>query len=200
MTIKIISQQDYKTSSWSGGETTEVFLYPPDGDFGAREFDFRISTAKVNLAQSDFTPLIGFERLLMSLDNSLELHHKSDERLRQVKLQPFEVASFSGSDETKSFGKCQDFNLIYLPKYEGKMAAKYQNEVTHLDTGVTCIYYALKPVNIQIEDSEKSETIALKEGESLLLEELVSQIIVKVVSKEEVSNMPLVVEVIVVDK
>jgi environmental stress-induced protein Ves len=107
MKIIIISEADYKTSTWSGGETTELFLSPPNGDYAKREFDFRLSTATVELEESDFTSLPGFERLIMSLDNPLELHHRNVDKLRVVELEPFEVDQFSGSDLTKSFGKCQ---------------------------------------------------------------------------------------------
>ena len=82
MNTKIISQKEYKTSNWSGGETTEVFLFPPNGDYGIKKFDYRVSTALVNLSESDFTPLPGFNRLIMSLNNPLKLTHDNGESLR----------------------------------------------------------------------------------------------------------------------
>ncbi len=135
MKINIISKAGYKTSIWSGGETTELFLFPPNGDYANREFDFRLSTATVDLEESDFTKLPGFERLIMSLDKPLELHHRNVDELRVVQLEAFEVNQFSGSDLTKSFGKCQDFNLIYGKDYQGSMEIKYSGDVTQIRSG-----------------------------------------------------------------
>lgn len=194
MKKQIISQKDYKTSNWSGGETTEVFLYPPSGDYASRRFDYRISTAQVNLAESEFTSLAGYERLLMSLNNPLELVHENDSEVRTVQLKPFEVDSFSGSDMTKSFGQCQDFNLIYLPKYEGKMTAKYLNDVTLPISGVTYIYYALNSVMIQIKQVNQTEKVQLQPGESLLIEEVTDKVEL-IFQTEEVTDKPIIIEV-----
>ena len=196
MKKQLISPTDYKTSNWSGGETTELFLYPPNGDYGTRQFDYRVSTAKVNLAQSDFTSLDGFERLIMSLDNPLELHHTNEFGLRKVMLQPFEVNRFRGSEKTKSFGTCQDFNLIFSDELEGDMAIKYTESVTQTQSGVTYIYYALKPLKLELLGQETREVISLKSDEMIILSELEAKERIAFTS-EVPSNDPIVIEVIV---
>lgn len=190
MKLTIVSEADYKTSTWSGGETTELFLFPPSGDYAKQEFDFRLSTATVELEESDFTSLPGFERLIMSLDNPLELHHRNVDELRVVKLKSFEVDQFSGSDVTKSFGKCQDFNLIYSNKKLGGMKAIYSSVLTQPYTGVTYIYYALKDVVINISD----EKIKLNKGKTLVVSEIsdAELIVIKAVSED---SEPSVIEV-----
>ena len=190
MKITIISQIDYKTSNWSGGETTEVFLFPPNGDYALKKFDYRISTAVVNLSESDFTPLPGFNRLIMSLDNPLELHHDNGESVSEVRLKPFEVHSFSGSDKTKSFGKCQDFNLIYSDKLQGEMSIKNNRTHANINAGVTYIYYALKQVVVEL----LGQSYQLNKGESLIVSEIEKEESVFIDSDYE-GVMPSVIEV-----
>ncbi|MDT2863916.1 HutD/Ves family protein [Vagococcus carniphilus] len=170
MKKQIISQASYKVSKWSGGETTEVFLYPPEGHYALDEFDYRVSTAKVELAESTFSSLPGYKRIIMSLDNPLELHHKGKESLRKEKLAPYQTDYFSGDDETKSFGKCTDFNLIYSPKFGGEMKTKQSDEVIKLKKQVTYVLYALK--DVQITFNQETKTICLEAGTSLVLEEI----------------------------
>lgn len=186
----IVSETDYKTSSWSGGETTELFLFPPNGDYAKREFDFRLSTATVNLEESEFTSLPGFERLIMSLDNPLELHHRTVDELRVVRLEAFEVDHFSGSNLTKSFGKCQDFNLIYSTNLQGGMKVMYAPTITHPYTGVTYLYYALKDVEITVSD----EKINLNKGKTLVISEINDDELIVVNSRSK-DNEPSVIEV-----
>ena len=66
--FEIIKKDQYKVSTWSGGTTTEIFLAPRDGSYADRRFDFRISSATVDLEESDFTPLDGVKRFLTILE------------------------------------------------------------------------------------------------------------------------------------
>ena len=45
-------------SSWSGGRTTEIFIFPVGERYSDRNFLFRISTAEVELDSSDFNYFI----------------------------------------------------------------------------------------------------------------------------------------------
>ena len=54
MIIRHLTAADFRTSAWSGGTTTELFLYPEGGSYAARDFLFRISSATVDLEESDF--------------------------------------------------------------------------------------------------------------------------------------------------
>lgn len=190
MNTKIISQKDYKTSNWSGGETTEVFLFPPNGDYGIKKFDYRVSTALVNLSESDFTPLPGFNRLIMSLNNPLKLTHDNGESLREVSLKPFEVHPFSGNDKTKSFGKCQDFNLIYSDQLQGKMSVKTNSLDTCINPGETYIYYALNQIDLKI----SGKSFKLNPGETLVVSEIEKQETIIIESDFE-GEIPSVIEV-----
>lgn len=195
MNKKIISQSDYSVSNWSGGETTEVFLYPPSGQYALNEFDFRISTAKVSLNESDFSSLPGYKRIIMSLDNPLELHHSGEKGSRKEILAPFQTDYFCGSDTTKSFGKCTDFNLIYLPKYGGEMTTRQSGAEIILKKKVVYIYFALENTQLIVNGtSNEKEIIDIEKGNSLVLTETLGGEKVKVCSTIG-GHTPVVVEV-----
>ena len=47
--IERISAQRFSTSKWSGGSTTELFIWPKDASYAERRFNIRISTATVDV-------------------------------------------------------------------------------------------------------------------------------------------------------
>lgn len=116
--IKIIRKSEIKTKDWSGGTTTELYIYPENGDYAKRVFDYRISTATVETETSEFTELPGIHRLIMSLDNPLSLKHNEND---DIHLKPFEVNRFKGDDKTVSRGKVTDFNVMFTDNYEADM-------------------------------------------------------------------------------
>ncbi len=121
MTIRIILKSMQKTANWSGGTTTELFIYPPDASYERREFLFRISTALCTQAESTFTNLPGTRRILMPLDGNLRLRH---EGRPPVDLAPGMCDVFSGEETTCSYGSCRDFNLMLRGAAQGSMSYK----------------------------------------------------------------------------
>ena len=111
VTILHLTPADYQISTWSGGQTTQLFLSPKEGSYPDRNFDFRLSTATVEVEKSDFTDLTGYHRILMPLTSSITLTHQQ----KEVVLKPFQSYFFDGGDPVSSQGTCQDFNLIYKP-------------------------------------------------------------------------------------
>ena len=75
--ITLLKSSDFQVSNWSGGKTKQLYLSPPTGHYGRREFDYRLSTATVEAAESEFSDLSGFHRILMSLDHPLRLLNDS---------------------------------------------------------------------------------------------------------------------------
>lgn len=106
---KIIRREEQLLSTWSGGTTRQIFIYPEGSDYAKREFDFRLSTATVDCESSTFTPLPGVHRHLMILEGELEICHQG--RYRK-KLASLEQDEFEGDWQTLSFGKVVDFNLM----------------------------------------------------------------------------------------
>lgn len=114
------TEKDYKISRWSGGDTTELYLYPEDGDYKSGNFQLRISSATVDVDQSEFTSLPGVERYLMIFQGHLDMVHGEEEK---VSLEPYEVDRFDGGVPTVSYGRVVDFNLMLKNGAKGKMEA-----------------------------------------------------------------------------
>lgn len=110
MRICHLTTADFRTSTWSGGTTTELFLYPETGSYAARDFLFRISSATVELEESDFTVLPGVERYITPLEGCFTLIHPST---FPVELPPLATPyRFRGDIPTHCVGKATDFNLM----------------------------------------------------------------------------------------
>jgi len=107
--MEIIPFEELKTAEWSGGTTTELFIYPKSASYKKMDFDFRISTATIEVKTSKFTSLPGVKRTLMVLNGTLELEHKGQ---HSTILEAFERDTFSGDWETISGGMAEDFNLM----------------------------------------------------------------------------------------
>ena len=136
--VTLLRVNDFQVSDWSGGKTKQLYLSPPTGHYGKRDFDYRLSTATVELAESQFSDLSGFHRILMSLDHTLHLHNAS--RQEETVLAPFTPYVFEGSDSITSRGTCTDFNLIYSDHYQGQMLAISDREELSQDEAIQFIY------------------------------------------------------------
>jgi environmental stress-induced protein Ves len=109
MAIHRYTPEQRKSIQWASGTSTEIFVFPADGNFAERSFTFRISTATVEAESSTFTFFEGITRHLMILKGSLELIH---EGRYTKKMQPYDQDVFSGEWNTRSNGKVTDFNLM----------------------------------------------------------------------------------------
>lgn len=118
--IIVKTEKDYKISKWSGGDTTELYLWPEEGDYKSGEFKLRISSATVDTEESEFTKLPGVERYLMIFKGHLDLIHGDKEK---VHLEPYETDHFDGGISTHSFGRVVDFNLMLKNGAKGRMEA-----------------------------------------------------------------------------
>ena len=136
--VTLLKSNDFQVSDWSGGKTKQLYLSPPTGHYGKRDFDYRLSTATVELAESQFSDLSGFHRILMSLDHTLHLHNAS--RQEETVLAPFTPYFFEGSDSITSRGTCTDFNLIYSDHYQGQMLAISNGQELSQDEAIQFIY------------------------------------------------------------
>lgn len=108
-TYTITRRQDLNTTRWSGGTTTQLAIWPADGDYASRRFSWRVSSAVVEDEESTFTSLPGVERTLMILEGSLQLEHEGH---YTTVLEQFDQDNFSGSWTTRSRGRVTDFNLM----------------------------------------------------------------------------------------
>ncbi len=109
MQIQIIDPCTRRTTEWSGGMTQELFLYPQDGSYAERRFQFRISSATVHLPESHFTPLPGVTRYLTPLSEGFYLKING---ARWQYLSNGRVLRFSGDDDVYCRGVGRDLNLM----------------------------------------------------------------------------------------
>jgi len=118
--FEIIRKENLTTSRWSGGTTTQLYIYPQSALYAERNFYWRISSAVVEAPESDFTPLPGFLRIIMILDGELHLMHSGQ---HECYLKPFQQDTFMGDWQTKSRGIVTDFNLMLNQKCKGSLTA-----------------------------------------------------------------------------
>jgi hypothetical protein len=120
MEYRLTRAADMKTSDWSGGRTTEIFIHPVGSSVGARDFDIRVSTATVDLDESAFSDYSGYIRHIMPIEGSFELTF--DGHCRDF-LNTFDSTTFNGDRTVHSAGRCRDFNVIHRPSWAGGLTA-----------------------------------------------------------------------------
>ena len=109
MTIQHLTPSDYITTKWSGGLTTQLGIAPAGAVYADRDFLWRLSSATVEDAESDFTALPDYERLISTLEGTIELNHNGGEKA--------EAESLRGPPLRRRrrhalWGRCRDFNLM----------------------------------------------------------------------------------------
>lgn len=161
------TQADYVHSVWSGGATTQLLIAPAGADYAARDFLWRVSSATVELDESDFTALPDYERLIATLRGGITLTHGGG---APIKLRPYEVHAFSGGVGTHSRGRCTDFNLMLRRgRAEGSMEAvlldaEERQALTTEGSDQTLFYAAEGACTVTVD----TEQLELRCGESLL--------------------------------
>jgi len=116
--IQLIPRARQKTTKWLGGETSELFIDPPQASLAAQDFLFRISTASVACGASEFTLFPQKQRILLLLEGDITLTFRGGESIR---LKPMQSAAFSGAWHTQSRGTGRNLNLILSPSAKGSV-------------------------------------------------------------------------------
>ena len=119
MEVTILSESSFVESQWSGGSTKQLYIFPEDASYSDRNFQLRISTARVDAPESVFTALPGFDRKLMILEGEIVINHEN--HYSKV-LTPFEVDSFSGDWITTAKGTCVDFNVMTVGTVKSELS------------------------------------------------------------------------------
>lgn len=100
---------DFVVTQWSGGATRQIAIGPQGAVYADRDFLWRISSATVELPESDFTPLPDYQRLISVLEGEMRISHGNGPCMD---LQPFQIHEFDGGVDTHSWGTCTDYNLM----------------------------------------------------------------------------------------
>lgn len=178
--IMVKKAEDFITSKWSGGSTTELYIYPPKAVYKEGNFKCRISSATVEVDKSEFTSLPGVKRYLSIFSGELKMIHGED---TEVNLKPYEVDCFDGGVPTVSYGKVVDFNLMLKNGADGKMRAENLQERERLllnpENGENLLAVYVKTGSIQV----NAQTV--KAGELLICEEWTETIEVTNINNEK---------------
>lgn len=170
--IEKIKKELQSVSTWAGGTTTQLAIYPKDASYADRSFLWRLSTAVVELEESSFTKLPGFDRYLMLLEGELKVVHREQ---HTAVLQQYGQDRFKGGWDTTSYGKARDFNLMVKDGCQGSIdhwliEAEMQVEKDLIqEQGRNCFFacYCFKGgVSVEVKDQKE----ALEQGDLLLVE------------------------------
>ncbi|MDN2453488.1 HutD family protein [Lactobacillus sp. UCMA15818] len=129
---------EFKTTRWSGGQTTELYIYPAGSLYENRDFGFRLSFATVEVDKSKFTSLSGYKRIIMPLTNPIELVNNS----KTTRLIPGQSFNFAGSDLIESRGVSKDVNLMHTSDFAGQISTIDDNSDNKLNSSWEhlCLY------------------------------------------------------------
>ena len=108
MNVRILDPASRRETTWGGGKTTELYLFPADGSYAERRFAFRISSATVDVPESRFTRLDGVTRYLTPLTEGFYLKRAG----RWQFLPRGDVLRFSGEEDILCRGSGRDLNLM----------------------------------------------------------------------------------------
>lgn len=170
MQSKILHSTNFKTSNWSGGTTTQLFIYPPTAEYLQRNFIFRLSSAKVNTETSDFTSLPGVSRQLMVLAGETLLTHENH---HSKKLGKFDIDAFKGGWKTSSIGRCTDFNLMTKGKAYGELSANTieKNHLSEYQTDKKLSWFFIYAFSGKTNIKSDQETLFLDQGSLLVIKQ-----------------------------
>lgn len=162
MSTTFFPSSSIKTTAWSGGTTSELFISPEGSDFKSGDYKLRLSIATVEVEESVFTSLPDVKRTLMVLNGQLRLSHEGH---HETVLNPLEKDQFLGDWNTKSWGKVTDFNLMTKGDCIGKLNGYKFDEVQSLSikSSEQNVFIHVREGNIKFGDSNMST------GESVLI-------------------------------
>ena len=167
MQINHTKKEQLNRSVWSGGTTTQLVIYPKEAIYKNLDFNFRISTATIEVEESTFTSLPNVSRVIMVLDGELTIQHKNQ---YTKQLKKFDTDIFSGDWKTTSIGKATDFNIMTRGSAKATasgftLAEKSKKELI-LNSDVMAIYVSAGEIVIEQSSTQK---INASQGDVVLI-------------------------------
>lgn len=166
MKIEYYTKNDFNTSIWQGGKTTELLILPTEASYKERNFIARLSSATIETSSSEFTILNGIKRFITPITHPFLLESNLK---KTFLLKPFEVYEFSGNEKTLSYGMSQDFNLmINAEKADGWMKTSKDKKEILIDAkdNTLIFFFSLSSYSTDLKVKDYSKKI---ETQSLLL-------------------------------
>lgn len=171
MKERLIKKEDFITTKWAGGETTQLAIYPEDATFSDKDFLWRVSSATFTSTESQFSDFSNYQRYILPLEGKLHIAHKG---LYERKLDKYEVEYFDGSWTTFSENTrdCRDYNFIVKSGSLAKMQILNQDDRYILKPSIILTIFSME--DCLIEMNGKGDRREL-EGFSLCILETDSQ-------------------------
>ncbi|AKL93822.1 putative protein HutD family [Clostridium aceticum] len=171
MKEKIIKKEDFITTKWAGGETTQLAIYPEDATLSEKNFLWRVSSATFTSTQSEFSDFSGYQRYILPLEGKLSLYHKG---LYNRELDKYEVEYFDGSWSTFSENTldCRDYNFIVKSGNSSKMQILRAGDECFLQNSEIVTLFSMKDFVINLCNHNEKRNI---DGFSLFVIETDSQ-------------------------
>ncbi len=164
--IQIVPAAKHPISNWAGGTTTQLFIYPMESTLQNRDFDFRISSAKVEQEESNFSLFEGYRRQLLILEGQIEIYHENQYKKILKKL---DVDEFSGDWKTSAKGKCIDFNIITSKEYQSSVASHQLQKDEVLQNQIKSDWFFIYTYKGSISVDISESNLMLNEGDLLVV-------------------------------
>ena len=179
MKRKIIKKEDFITTKWAGGETTQLAIYPEDSVFAKKDFLFRVSSATFTSSESTFSDFSGYQRYILPLEGKIKLYHKG---LYNRDLDKYDVEYFDGSWDTFSENTldCRDYNFIVKGGSAAKMQVLHKGEEYNLKESQIVTIFSVKDYMLEFNNDDKRHI----DGFSLLVLETDKQEKIKILDAE----------------
>lgn len=155
--MKIIHQSDYKTNTWKGGITRELYINPESSSLNARDFNIRISSAIIDSTESVFSDFTGYQRYILPVKGSLTLFRNG----KAYRLSPNAPFRFSGDEAIKSENSkgAIDFNVIF--RAELPVSVKVTSDEHYESSTGRTLLFALEPVTVNGKPIECHDAVLL---------------------------------------
>ena len=177
---KIIRENEFISTKWSGGTTNQLFIIPSNASISKQDFSIRISTATINTPTSEFTRFPLHNRFISILKGEIEFTtgNKPSKKVAET-----EFDFFDGADTTNSASnsKVIDFNIIYskhlrlnIQQFTGR-----KNRMLNLITTIENFVFILKgSINFSQIEFHKNELLILEKNNQFIEMELSNDAVV----------------------
>ncbi|MBQ9565964.1 MAG: HutD family protein [Synergistaceae bacterium] len=161
--MRHLTARDFQVSTWSGGRTIQIAISPEGAVYADRDFLWRVSSATVELEESDFTALSDYDRWILPLSGPIRLSHNGG---AEINLAPNEAHFFDGAERTHCRGRCTDFNLMLRKgRCRGRIRALAEDAELNRE-GVKILYCVKGTVTVNGLALKEYEAVRLEDGES----------------------------------
>ena len=173
MSHLVIKAKALEVNKWSGGTTTQLFIWPETSTYKEGNYLARISTATVTQEETVYTPLTEVARTLMVLEGEITLTHKDQHTSR---LLPYDIDQFQGDWHTSCMGTAINFNLMTKGRTQGTInpiqLQPNTAEEIKMNSNLMVIYSIDEAII-----SYNNDLITLEKGDTIIFREVKDQII-----------------------